>query len=114
MQKKPQLDSSSRFDTIPACDRQTRDDHTYRASLASRGKNAPTIARSRPIFTHAVSILSGEIHSDTTLPRAVLAAENNRQLWLIKYTVSQKKTSTFLFFDQLILIILGMLNPEKI
>jgi len=56
----------------------------------------------------------GEIHSDTTLPRAVLAAENNRQLWLIKYTVSQKKTSTFLFFDQLILIILGMLNPEKI
>ena len=55
MQKKTQLDSSSRFDTIPACDRQTRDDHTYRASLASRGKNAPTIARSRPIFTHAVS-----------------------------------------------------------
>ena len=43
---KNQLDSSSRFDTIPACDgrmdgrtdRRTHDDSTYRASIASRGK----------------------------------------------------------------------------
>ena len=40
---KNQLDSSSRFDTIPACDRrtdgQTDDDSIYRASTASHGKN---------------------------------------------------------------------------
>ena len=41
-----QLDSFSRFDTIPACDRQTdrqTDRHTtttYRASIASRGNNS--------------------------------------------------------------------------
>jgi len=38
-----QLDSASRFDTIPACDGrtdgQTHDDSKYRASVASRGKN---------------------------------------------------------------------------
>jgi len=34
---KPQLDSTGRFDTIPACDGQT-DGRKYRASLASRGK----------------------------------------------------------------------------
>ena len=37
-----QLDSSSRFDTIPACDGQTdgrtHDDSKYRASMASSGK----------------------------------------------------------------------------
>jgi len=39
---KNQLDSSIRFDTIPACDtrtdRRTQDDSKYRASTASRGK----------------------------------------------------------------------------
>ena len=40
-----QLDSSSRFDTIPACDRRTyrrtdkHDDSKFRASIASRGKD---------------------------------------------------------------------------
>jgi len=36
-----QLDSASRFDTIPACDGRTdrHDDSKYRASVASRGKN---------------------------------------------------------------------------
>jgi len=38
-----QLGSSSRFDTIPACDEQTdsrtHDESKYRASTASRGKN---------------------------------------------------------------------------
>ena len=29
----------SRFDTIPACERETHDDSIYRASIASRGKN---------------------------------------------------------------------------
>jgi len=46
---KNQLDSSSRFDTIPACggqtsgrtDRRTHDDRIYRARMASRGKNVP-------------------------------------------------------------------------
>jgi len=37
------LVSSTRFDTVPACDRrtdgQTHDDSIYRASIASRGKN---------------------------------------------------------------------------
>ena len=48
---KNQLDSSSRFDTIPACDRRTdihtdrqtdrhtQDDNTYSVSIASRGKS---------------------------------------------------------------------------
>ena len=36
---KNQLDSSSRFDTTPACDGQT-DRHTTTASIASRGKSA--------------------------------------------------------------------------
>ena len=34
-----QLDSSSRSDTIPACDRQTHDDSIHRTSIASRNKN---------------------------------------------------------------------------
>ena len=38
-----QLYPSSRFDTIPSCDGQTHDDSIYRASIASRGKNANTI-----------------------------------------------------------------------
>jgi len=48
MVKKTQLDSSSRFDTMPVCDRQTdgrKDRHpttayrgAYRADIASRGK----------------------------------------------------------------------------
>ena len=36
---KNQLDSSSRFDTIPTCGRRTDGDSIYRASIASRGKN---------------------------------------------------------------------------
>jgi len=35
------LDSSSRFDTVLACDRRTRDDSIYRAIIPSRGKNRP-------------------------------------------------------------------------
>jgi len=38
-----QLYPSSRFDTIPSCDGQAHDDSIYRASIASRGKNANTI-----------------------------------------------------------------------
>jgi len=48
LRAKYQLDSSSRFDTIPACDgrtdgqsdKRTHNDSTYRASIASRGKTA--------------------------------------------------------------------------
>ena len=36
---KTQLDSSSRFDTTPACDGRTDTQRTYRASAASRGRN---------------------------------------------------------------------------
>ena len=35
---KNQLDSSSCFNTLPACDGQTQDEGTYRASTASSGK----------------------------------------------------------------------------
>ena len=45
---KTQVDSSSRFDTIPACERRTgrrtRDNSIYRASRASRGKSMITVA----------------------------------------------------------------------
>ena len=37
---KNQLDSSSRFDTVPACDGRTHDDSIYRAGIASRDKNS--------------------------------------------------------------------------
>jgi len=43
LHSKNQLDSSSRFDTIPACDgrtdRRTHDDSEYRASIALRAKS---------------------------------------------------------------------------
>jgi len=37
---KNQLDSSSYFNIIPACDRRKHDGNTYRASIASCGRNA--------------------------------------------------------------------------
>jgi len=44
---KNQLDSVSRFDTIPACDKRTHDDSKYHASMAACAKNlfqlSPTV-----------------------------------------------------------------------
>ena len=54
---KNQLDSSSRFDTIPTCDGrtdiQTDNDSKYRASLAMRGKQASHRPQTPPpVLTH--------------------------------------------------------------
>ena len=62
----PQLDSSSGFDTIPACDGQsdrqsniqTRDDSIYRASIASSGKT--DMLRSNDTCIGVRGVSSGE------------------------------------------------------
>ena len=67
--KKPpcqnQLDSSSQFDTIPACDGRTDgyDDSIYRASMAPRGKKDMTIVTSETYVLIVLEVLIAFVQS---------------------------------------------------